>query len=139
MVKLRDIKAENTIVFFYPKDDTPGCTIEAKGFSEDLAKFKRLGAEVIGISGGDEQSKAQFCEKHHLATVMLADPDFSVAAAYGAYGEKNRMGKKSQGIFRKTFVLDRAKKVLKVYDEVTPEGHSAEILEFLKPRRSAAG
>ena len=121
-----------TVVYFYPKDDTPGCTIEAKEFTKDLKEFEKLGIEVIGISGGDEKSKTKFCNKYHLKITLLSDTDFSVSTKYGVYGEKSFMGKKYLGISRTTFVLDKNNKIIKIFGNVKPEGHSKEILEFIQ-------
>lgn len=131
-VKLSSIDAQYTVVYFYPKDDTPGCTIEAKDFSAYLKQFKKLDTEVIGISGGDESSKEKFCNKHKLTVTLVSDPDFKVSTKYNAYGDKTFMGKKGKGIFRKTFILDKDKKVMKIYDKVKAEGHAEEVIEYIK-------
>lgn len=125
--KLDDLKSDYSVVYFYPKDNTPGCTIEAKEFSKNLKKFSKLGASVVGISGGDEKSKTKFCKAQKLTVKLLSDSDFSVSKKFGVYGEKSFMGRKYMGIHRITFLLDKNKKVLKVYDDVTPEGHSEEV------------
>lgn len=129
--RLADSEADYVVVFFYPKDNTPGCTIEAKEFSAALAKFKKLKTELVGISGGDDKSKEKFCNKHNLEVLLLSDTDFSVAKSFDAYGEKSFMGKKFQGIHRVTFVIDKNKKIIKVYEKVKPEGHAEEVIEFL--------
>ena len=97
---LKDIPGAFRILYFYPKDDTPGCTIEAKAFSKDLDKFKKLGATIVGISGGDEKTKTKFCKKYDLNILLLSDTDFKVSDAYGQYGEKSFMGRKYMGISR---------------------------------------
>lgn len=130
-VRLSAIEEDYVVLFFYPKDNTPGCTIEANEFSAHIKKFAALNAKVIGISGGDEKSKTKFCEKHSLKTLLLSDSDFSVAKKYGVYGPKQFMGKKYHGISRVTFVLDSKRKVIKVYDTVKPAKHASEVLEFL--------
>ena len=129
---LKNINFKYLVLYFYPKDDTPGCTIEAKEFSNDLKKFERLNSKIIGISGGDEISKKKFCEKHNLKVLLLSDPDFSVCKKYGVYGEKSFMGKKFLGIKRTTFVLDRNNKIMKIYENVKPKIHSEEVLNFLE-------
>ena len=128
---LSKIKASYFVIYFYPKDNTPGCTLEAKGFSKNLLKFKRKKIAVIGISGGDEKSKTSFCKKFKLKVTLLSDPDFGTCKKYGCYGKKSFMGRSYMGIFRKTFVLDKNRKVVKIYDSVTPESHSQEVLEFI--------
>ena len=129
---LSNVNSEYVIVYFYPKDNTPGCTIEAISFSNNLNAFETLGATVIGISGGDEKSKTKFCEKHDLRVLLLSDPDFAVSDQYGVYGERSFMGKKYMGLSRDTFVLDKDHKVLKVFRSVKPANHLAEVLGFLK-------
>jgi peroxiredoxin Q/BCP len=121
-----------SVVFFYPKDDTPGCTLEAKGFSKLASKFKKLGVDLVGISGGTSASKEKFCKKHKLSVKLLADEDFEVSKLFGVYGDKKFMGKTYKGIKRTTFVIDKKGKVVKVYDSVKPESHPEEVLEFLK-------
>lgn len=132
---LSDIATEYTIVYFYPKDNTPGCTVEAIMFSKNLPKFKKLNAEVMGISGGDEKTKTKFCEKHKLKVTLLSDPDFSISKKYGVYGEKSFLGKKYLGINRTTFLLDKNKKVIKVFPKVSPAIHTSEILDFIKKQK----
>jgi thioredoxin-dependent peroxiredoxin len=128
---LKDLNTDYTVVYFYPKDNTPGCTIEANMFTRDLDKFKHVNTSVVGISGGNEQTKSKFCEKHDLKVLLLSDPDFKVAEAYGVYGEKKFMGRIFLGLSRITFVLDKEKRVIKVYNQVKPANHSEEILEFI--------
>ena len=135
---LASFKSPQLVVYFYPKDDTPGCTIEAKEFSDFAAKLAKSGAQVVGISGGDDRSKAKFCTKHKITIPLLSDTDFSVAKAYGAYGDKVFMGRKFKGILRQTFILDAARKVVKRFDKVKPEGHAAEVLAALSGKAPAA-
>ena len=130
--RLNGVEADFTVLFFYPKDNTPGCTIEAKSFSADVKKFQRQGAELIGISGGDEKTKEKFCNKHDLNVLLLSDSDFEVSKKYGVFGKKSFMGKTFQGIHRRTFVLDKTKKVIKVFEKVKPAVHSQEVLAFLE-------
>ncbi len=138
-VNLSTIESEFVVIYFYPKDDTPGCTIEGSEFSAALSKFKKLGATVIGISGGDDASKAKFCAKHKLKVTLLSDTDLSVSKAYGAFGEKSFMGRKYKGILRKTFVVDGERKLLKIFDSVTAKGHAAEVVAFLTSGGEAEG
>jgi peroxiredoxin Q/BCP len=116
------------VLYFYPKDDTPGCTLEAKEFSQFLEKFKSRNVRVVGVSGGDEKTKAKFCAKYSLKVPLLSDTDFKVATSYGAYGLKKFMGRTFQGIFRKTFLVDKAGKIARIFDTVKPEGHAEEVL-----------
>ena len=128
---LKDLMGEYTVIFFYPKDDTPGCTIESKGFSKALNKFRKLNISVVGISGGDEKTKTKFCKKHGIKTLLLSDTDFKIAKKYSSYGDKVFMGRKYKGILRKTFILNSAQKVVKIFDKVTPESHPKEVLDYL--------
>ena len=129
---LKDINTKYTILYFYPKDDTPGCTIEASEFTSDLDKFEKLNAKVIGISRGDENTKRKFCDKYDLKVLLLSDPDFSTCRKYGVYGEKSFLGKKFLGIKRTTFILDKNIIIIKSYENVTPKMHSEEVLNFLE-------
>lgn len=141
-VSLSAVTSKYTVVFFYPKDDTPGCTIEAKEFSDALSSYKRAGAAIIGISGGTDTTKQKFCAKHGLSVTLLSDPDFATAKSYGSYGKKRFMGREYMGIHRNTFVLDADKRIVAIFEEVTPKGHAAEVLAALKggaPKRSPAG
>ncbi|NDC36933.1 MAG: thioredoxin-dependent thiol peroxidase [Proteobacteria bacterium] len=132
---LKDVAAEYTVLYFYPKDDTPGCTLEAREFSQHAAAFKKLGAQIVGVSGGDARSKEKFCEKYGLRVMLLADTDFAVAKKFGVYGKKKFMGREYMGILRQTFVLDNAGKLIKQFPEVSPQGHAEEVLEFLRSGR----
>jgi peroxiredoxin Q/BCP len=131
-VSLDSIDAEYIVLFFYPKDDTPGCTLEAKGFNAYQAEFEKKNVELLGISGGDKRSKEKFCKKHSLDLNLLIDSDFEVATRYQAYGEKKFMGRTFEGIHRKTFILDRDKTILKVFEKVSPKNHPQEVLAFLE-------
>lgn len=124
-------KADFLVLFFYPKDNTPGCTVESQEFSDALKEFARRGAKVIGISGGDQKTKEKFCSKYALAVDLVSDTDFAVSRAYGVYGEKKFMGRTYQGIFRTTFVVDKSGTIIKIYSEVTPKGHAREVLSSL--------
>jgi peroxiredoxin Q/BCP len=121
---------DHTVLFFYPKDDTPGCTIESKEFSEALAEFEARGIRVIGISGGDNKTKAKFCAKHGLLVPLVSDTDFAVSQAYGVYGEKKFMGRSYMGITRATFIIDGKGVLVQIFDKVKPEGHAAEVLDW---------
>ena len=129
---LNGVTSDYILVYFYPKDNTPGCTIEAKDFSRDKEEFDKLNTTIIGVSGGDEKSKTKFCESQNLNILLLSDSDFSVSNNYGVYGEKSFMGRKYMGISRWTFVLNKDHKIIKIYDKVKPGIHSKEVLEFIK-------
>ncbi|MBN1792187.1 thioredoxin-dependent thiol peroxidase [Candidatus Woesearchaeota archaeon] len=129
---LKDITTTYAVLYFYPKDNTPGCTIEALEFNKALSVLHKLGVSVVGVSGGNEKSKKSFCEKHGLNLLLLSDSDFSASAKYGVYGEKKFMGRAYKGISRVTFILDKDRKILKVFDKVNPATHAAEVIDFLK-------
>lgn len=124
-------QSDYTVLFFYPRDNTPGCTIESRGFSKELDHFHKLNTRIFGISGGSEKSKASFCAKYGLRTVMLADPDFQISKQFGAYGQKSFMGKKVLGIRRMTYILDSSMKVVRVFDEIDTKFHPAEVLLYI--------
>lgn len=124
-------KSDFVVLYFYPKDNTPGCTVEAQEFTLALKAFAQRGAKVIGISGGDGRSKDKFCSTHALKVDLVSDSDFAVCRAYGVYGDKKFMGRTYKGIHRRTFVVNKAGKVVKVFATVTPKGHAKEVLEAL--------
>jgi len=130
--ELKDLLDKYTVIFFYPKDNTPGCTIEAAGFQKLAKDFLKLGTTVVGISGGDEKSKQKFCEKNKLSIPMLSDSDFKVSEKYGVYGEKKFMGRTFNGIHRVTFLLDSEGKIIKVFNPVKPKDHPKEVLGCIK-------
>ena len=132
---LSDIKTDFVVLYFYPKDNTPGCTLEARDFNSDIPKYKKASATVIGISGGDEKTKTKFCEKHGLKILLLSDPDGSVGKKYGAYGKKKFMGREYMGFMRYTFLLNKKRKIIHVWDKVKPFGHSKEVFEKIKESR----
>lgn len=134
--KLGSAKAKYTVLYFYPKDDTPGCTIEAKEFSSNLSKFKKENVEVVGISGGDSDSKEKFCKKHKLSVKLLADESLAVSKKFGVYGKKQFLGKSYMGIYRQTFVINQKGKVVKIFPNVKPETHPEEVLLFIKDYES---
>lgn len=125
---LSDSKADFTVLYFYPKDSTPGCTLEAQEFSELLPKFKARNVEVFGVSGGNDKTKAAFCKKHSLNVTLLSDSDLKVAEAYGVYGTKKFMGRTFQGIFRTTFLIDKSGRIAGVFETVKAKGHAQEVL-----------
>ena len=129
---LKDIKSKNVVVYFYPTDNTPGCTIEAIEFTKTLPELERLGIAVLGITGGDKETKTKFCKDHNLKVTLLSDTDFSISKKYGVYGEKSFMGRTYLGIKRITFLLDKEHKIIKVFDTVKPATHAQEIIEFVK-------
>jgi thioredoxin-dependent peroxiredoxin len=129
---LKSTHAAFTVVYFYPKDSTPGCTIEAEQFSKTIEEYKKKKIALFGISGGDEKTKKKFCDKHDLKIILLSDPDFRVSKAYGVYAEKSFMGRKYMGISRTTFILDDKKKIIKIFENVNPLGHAKEVLQHIQ-------
>jgi|SRR4051812_42552825 len=130
-LNLGQLKGHIVVLYFYPKDDTPGCTIEACNFRDANHKMQKRGIKVLGISADDETSHQQFAEKYDLPFTLLSDTDISVSQAYGVYGEKNLYGKKYMGISRVTFLIDKEGIVRKVWSKVKPDGHAQEVLEAI--------
>jgi len=128
-VKSSDFKGKKYVIYFYPKDFTPGCTIEADEFSKDYNKFKKAGIEIVGISKDDVDSHKKFCEKMKIPFVLLADTETEVAKKFGAWGKKNFMGKDYMGVIRSTFLVDEKGKIFKAYPKVKAAGHAKEVLE----------
>ena len=130
-VKLSDFRGKSVVLYFYPKDDTPGCTLQACGFRDTIAEFERRGAVVVGVSPDDEASHVRFKRKYELPFILLADPEHAVAEQYGVWAEKNYAGRKYMGIHRTTFVIDADGNVVKAMHNVRPDGHPQKVLEAL--------
>jgi peroxiredoxin Q/BCP len=130
-VRLADLKGHPIVLYFYPKDDTPGCTREACAFRDQHAALKKLGAVVLGVSSDSIESHGKFRDKYRLNFPLLADEGHSVAEKYGAWREKNMYGKKTIGIQRSTFLIDADGKVAKVWRQVKVDGHDAHVLAAL--------
>lgn len=130
--RLLDFKGKKVVLYFYPKDDTPGCTKEACDFRDNLEKLKRSNVEVLGVSNDDSESHAKFKNKYHLNFRLLADVDKKVSQAYRIYEEKEKFGKKYWGITRSTFVIDENGRIKKTFYRVDPEMHIEEVLHAVK-------
>ena len=130
-VKLKDFKGQKVVLYFYPKDDTPGCTKEACSFRDDFATFKKRGINVLGVSPDSEASHKKFTAKYRLPFTLLSDPDHAIADAYGTYGQKKFMGRTYMGILRMTFLIDEKGKIADVYEKVKVNGHVADLLSKL--------
>ena len=130
-VSLGDFKGQKVILYFYPKDDTPGCTREAEGFRAALPKIKKKNAVVLGVSRDSVESHCKFIDKYGLNFPLLSDPDGKVLRAYGAWGEKNMYGKKTEGVLRTTVIIDGEGKVEKVFPRVKVDGHVDKVLAAL--------
>jgi thioredoxin-dependent peroxiredoxin len=128
MHRLKDYAGKPLILYFYPKDDTPGCTKEACDFRDNLPKFGRSKAAVLGVSILDAASKAKFAKKHRLTFPLLADPDHAVAEKYGVWQKKSLYGRQFMGIARTTFLIGPDGKIVKRWANVKVEGHAAEVL-----------
>jgi thioredoxin-dependent peroxiredoxin len=131
-IKLSDFQGLPVVLYFYPKDDTPGCTKEACAFRDASKQLKALGSVVLGVSPDDVASHAKFRDKFQLNFPLLADPDHSLAEAYGAWREKNMYGKKSMGVQRSTYLIDSSGKIAKVWKKVSVDGHDTAVLEALQ-------
>lgn len=127
--RLGDFRGRNVVLYFYPKDDTAGCTIEAKGFNESLEELEKLGVVVVGVSKDDLESHKRFCDKYSLRFLLLSDPDSKVIKEYDAYGNKGAFG---FGTIRKTYIIGRKGKILKIFNKVQPLGHNKEVISILK-------
>ena len=131
---LSALRGRPVVLFFYPRDDTAGCTAEACGFRDLLPRFDAAGAAVLGVSPDTVASHARFRRKYALPYPLLADPDHAVAEAYGVWQEKAMYGRRFMGVVRTTFVLDRAGRVARVFERVTPAGHAEAVAAALAGR-----
>jgi peroxiredoxin Q/BCP len=130
-VKLSDFLGRPVVLYFYPKDDTPGCTTEACEFRDAYDVFRERGAEVLGVSPDDVASHGKFKTKYELPFTLLADPDHEVAEQYGVWGEKKFAGRTSVGIIRSTFIIDQEGNVARAMKGIKPAGHAAQVLDSL--------
>ena len=131
-VTLAQFRGKHVVLYFYPRDDTPGCTTEACEFRDAWQDVKQTGAMVFGVSPDDAASHRKFRTKFRLPFPLLADPDHRVAERYGVWGEKSMYGRKFQGILRTTFVIGPDGRIRKVFERVKPKGHAAAVLEALQ-------
>ena len=125
-------RSSYVVLYFYPKDNTPGCTKEACEFRDAEAEMKKLGARVIGVSKDSPKSHQNFADKYNLNFELWSDQDHQLIEAFGAWVQKKKFGKTYMGIARSTFILDPEGKIIKVWENVKPEGHAQEVLEFLR-------
>jgi peroxiredoxin Q/BCP len=129
---LSEFQGKPVVLYFYPKDDTPGCTVEACNFRNDYAIYQKNGVVILGVSPDNSKSHTKFKEKFSLPFTLLADDGHEVCSLYGAWGPKKLMGREYEGVLRTTYLIGPNGKVLKVFEGVKPDGHSAEVLEALK-------
>lgn len=130
-VSLADFKGKNVILYFYPKDDTPGCTKEACAFRDQFAEFTKNGAVVLGVSTDPVKAHDKFVEKYKLPFTLLADEEKKIVQAYGVWGEKSFLGKKYMGTHRVTFLIGPEGRIKKIWPKVKPEEHAEEVLAAL--------
>lgn len=128
-VKLSKLKGQKVVLYFYPKDDTPGCTKEACSFRDSFSLFTKKGIKVLGVSIDDEKSHQKFIEKYNLPFDLLADTEKKIVEKYGVWGEKSMYGKKYMGTLRKTFLIDENGKIVKIFDKVNVSEHADEVLK----------
>jgi peroxiredoxin Q/BCP len=132
VVRLEDLRGRPVVLYFYPRDDTPGCTAEACLFRDLMPDFEKQGAAVYGISADTEKSHAKFSSKYGLTFPLLSDPYHNVATAYQSWGPKKFMGREYEGILRNTFLIDRDGKIARVWEKVKPQEHAPEVLAALE-------
>ena len=130
-VSLKGLRGKKVVLYFYPKDDTPGCTVEACGFRDGIKKIEKTNAIVLGVSPDDVKSHVKFIEKFKLPFLLLSDPDKKVCKAYGVWVEKSMYGKTYMGVARTTFIIDEQGIIEKVYEKVKPDVHTEEVLQHL--------
>ena len=131
-VKLKDLRGKKVVLYFYPKDDTPGCTKEACSFRDAFSDFKKKGITILGVSPDKQSAHKKFTEKYKLPFTLLSDTDHAIAEAYESWGEKKFMGRTYLGVFRNTFLIDEKKKKKKIFEKVKPEEHASEVLEVFQ-------
>lgn len=131
-LSLADLKGTRTILYFYPKDNTSGCTLEAKNLRDGKAELAKMGFQIVGVSPDSEKSHQNFCAKHELNFTLLADTDHSVCEAYGVWAEKSMYGRKYMGVLRTTFVIDAEGRIEKIFDKVKTGDHYNQIIDSYK-------
>ncbi len=131
MRRLSDYRGRYVVLYFYPKDDTPGCTTEACEFRNAYADYERAGVVILGISPDSPRSHTRFKQKHQLPFPLLADEDHAVCQQYGVWGRKKFMGREYAGVLRTTFLIDPQGQIIKVFENVKPAGHAKEVLAAL--------
>jgi len=132
-VRLKDLRGQKVVLYFYPKDDTPGCTKEACSFRDAFAEYKKRKIKVLGVSLDSEASHKKFATKYKLPFTLLADTDHAISDAYGVYGQKKFMGRSYMGVNRITFLIDEKGKIKKVFEKVKPEDHASQVLDAFLP------
>lgn len=131
-ISLSELKGQKVVLYFYPKDDTPGCTKEACSFRDNLPRFNKINAKVLGVSTDSVESHKKFANKYKLPFDLLADENKEIVEKYGVWQEKNNYGKKYMGVVRTTFIIDEGGKIKKIFNKVKVDGHEEEVMEALK-------
>lgn len=129
---LADFAGQTIVIYFYPKDDTPGCTKEACSFRDSYKDFRDAGVEIIGISPDTEKSHQKFQQKYELPFILLSDPDHAVCEKYGVWGLKKNYGREYEGVYRTTFIIDPQGVIKRVFKNVKPSDHSQEVLQAMQ-------
>lgn len=130
-VSLSSLKGKNIVIYYYPKDDTPGCTVEACGFRDSFKEIEKLDAVILGVSPDSIASHGKFIKKFNLPFLLLADTDKKMCQDYGVWVEKSMYGKKYMGVARTTFIINKQGKIAKIFEKVKPEGHELEVISIL--------
>lgn len=131
-ITLADLQGKNVVIYFYPKDDTPGCTVQACGFRDSFKDIEKLGTVILGVSPDNAASHEKFIKKFNLPFILLSDTDKKMCQDYGVWVEKSMYGKKYMGVARTTFLINKEGKIAKIFEKVKPEGHNQEVIEALK-------
>jgi len=129
---LKELKEKNIVLYFYPKDDTPGCTVEACGLRDSFKEIEKLNTVILGVSPDSQKSHDKFINKFKLPFTLLADEDKKICQDYGVWVEKSMYGRKYMGVARTTFIIDKKGTIAKVFEKVKPEGHNQEVITALK-------
>ena len=137
-LSLKDLRGKTVVLYFYPRADTPGCTIEACGFRDTYKKIQKTGAVLLGVSPDTPKAQKKFADKFSLPFTLLADADKTLAQAFGVMKEKNMYGRKVIGVARTTFIIGPDGKIQHIFDKVKPEGHAEEVLAWLKESAKGA-
>jgi peroxiredoxin Q/BCP len=137
-VSSKDLRGKTVALFFYPRANTPGCTIEAQGFRDTYSKIQKTGVVLLGISPDTPKAQKKFADNYDLPFTLLADADKKVATAFGVMKEKNMYGKKVWGVARTTFIMGPDWKIKHIFEKVKPEGHAEEVLSYLKESAKGA-
>ena len=134
IMNLSDFQGQKVVLYFYPKDDTPGCTKEACSFRDANEVFEEKNIKVLGVSPDNETSHQKFTDKYSLPFQLLSDPDHKIAESYGSYGDKKFMGREYKGVLRKTFLIDEQGRIVKIFDKVNVSEHADEVLQAFGER-----